>query len=69
MIMTSALNRNDDLIPLINRALDYVRDGDIRASALRAKINIKLQRRGYDPKQFWTDFIEAAEIVNKPKQS
>ena len=65
---SSSLRRYEDLIPLINRALDAVREGDVKASALRAKINIKLKKRGYDPKQFWTDFMEAGEIVNKRLQ-
>lgn len=58
--MTSSLKRNDDLIPLINKALAFHKAGDVRASAMRAKINIRLKKRGYDPMTFWSDLGKAA---------
>ena len=57
--MTNALRRNEDLIPLIKQALEFFKAGDIRYSAMRAKINIRLKNRGYDPKQFWADMAAA----------
>ena len=63
--MTPALRRNEDLIPLIKQALDFHKAGDVRASAVRAKINIRLKKRGYDPKTFWGDFIKAGEIISR----
>ena len=39
--------RNDDLIPLIGEAYEAFAKGDrVKASAFRAKINIKLRKRG-----------------------
>jgi len=53
---------NDDLAPIISKAIDAHNAGDrVKASALRAKVNIKLRKRGFDPMEFWTTFQEAAE--------
>jgi len=63
--MNSTLRRNEDLIPLLKLALKYFKAGDVRASAVRAKINIRLEKRGYDPMQFWSDMAAAGKIVNR----
>ena len=63
--MTPVIRRNEDLIPLIKQALDFHKAGDVRASAIRAKINIRLEKRGYDPKTFWGEFIKAGEIISR----
>ncbi len=53
---------NTDLLPLIELAYQAFTEGDrLKASALRAKINIKLRKRGNDPMEFWKSFQEAAE--------
>lgn len=54
--------KNDDLFFLINEAHSAFSAGDkLKVSALRAKINIKLRKRGHDPMDFWKTFGEAAE--------
>ena len=54
--------KNDDLVPLIQEAYAAFSTGDtVKASAFRAKINIRLRRRGEDPLNFWKTFGEAAE--------
>ena len=63
--MNSTLRRNEDLIPLLNLALQYFKAGDVRASAVRSKINTRLAKRGYEPKQFWADMAAAGKIINK----
>ena len=58
--MTST--RNDDLIPLIGEAYEAFAKGDrVKASAFRAKINIKLKKRGDDPQMFWKTLQHAME--------
>ena len=60
----STTYRNDDLFHLINEAHQAFSQGDrVKASAFRAKINIRLRKRGEDPMEFWKTFIEAAEIL------
>lgn len=53
---------NDDLFPLISQAIDAFKAGDrLKTSALRAKVNIRLRKRGEDPMEFWTNFLQAAQ--------
>ncbi|MAC71295.1 MAG: hypothetical protein CMP84_13980 [Gammaproteobacteria bacterium] len=53
---------NTDLVSLIEQAHQAFTEGDkLKASALRAKINIKLRKRGDDPMEFWSNFQQAAE--------
>ena len=55
---------NEDLLPLVKLAYDAFSSGDtVKASAFRAKINIRLSKRGEDPMQFWADFQKAVELV------
>ena len=56
--------RNDDLVPLIEEAYAAFSAGDsVKASAFRAKINIRLRKRGEDPSTFWRTFQQAAELI------
>ena len=56
--------RNDDLLPLIEEVYAAFSSGDrVKASAFRAKINIRLRKRGEDPSTFWQTFQQAAEIL------
>ena len=49
--------KNDDLFHLINEAHQAFSSGSkLKASALRAKINIKLRKRGHEPAEFWKSF-------------
>tara|TARA_B100001059_G_scaffold191557_1_gene194752 strand:+ start:278 stop:481 length:204 start_codon:yes stop_codon:yes gene_type:complete len=55
--------KNDDLFHLINEAHQAFSSGSkLKASALRAKINIKLRKRGHEPAEFWKSFQQAAEF-------
>ena len=57
-------SRNEALLPLIQQAYDAFSIGDTaKASAFRAKINIRLRKRGEDPMEFWTNFQKAAELI------
>ena len=54
--------KNNDLFELINEAHQAFSVGDrVKASALRAKINIRLTKRGHQPAEFWKSFQQAAE--------
>ena len=55
--------RNEDLLPLVKLAYEAFSSGDtVKASAFRAKINIRLEKRGESPMEFWTNFQKAAEL-------
>ena len=58
------VTNNNDLLPLIQQAYDAFSVGDtVKASAFRAKLNIRLKQRGQSPAQFWADFQKAAELI------
>ena len=55
---------NNDLAPIIHEAIAAYRVGNkVKASALRAKVNIKLRKRGFEPLEFWGTFLEAAQAL------
>ena len=57
MTNTATGNRYDDLIPLIMEAFEAFSQGDkVKASAFRAKINIRLRKLGETPEEFWEGF-------------
>lgn len=62
--MTTLSAINNDLAPIIGEAIEAHRAGDnLKASALRARVNIKLRKRGFDPMEFWGTFLEAAQSL------
>ena len=55
---------NEDLLPLVKLAYEAFSSGNtVKASAFRAKINIRLRKRGEDPMEFWANFQKAAELI------
>ena len=60
-----AATHNKDLFDLINECHAAFSNGEnLKFSALRAKINIKLKKRGHDPMTFWATFKDAAEYYH-----
>ena len=62
--MTKAPNRNDDLIPMIAKAIDCNKAGDSdQREICIQEINLKLIQRGDDPSEFWTSWLELMKAL------
>ena len=60
------LQRNNDLVPLIQESLEHHKLGDLQSrDALFNNVNSKLTERGDSPDEFWGYFVEFCKWHNK----